>query len=804
MSLKTVLSPRCLMAILGIGTIAHLRAAPDPEHWSFLAPQVIEIPRNDEAHPIDAFLLGRLISKGLHFSEPEEPETLLRRISLDLTGLPPTPQEILNFKTAWSENPDAAYPMTVERLLSSPRYGERWGQHWLDTVRYADTHGFEVNTPRPNAWPYRDYVINSLNEDLPYDRFIFEQIAGDTVNKDAATGFLVTAAALLQGQIGKDGDSIKRARQDELNEIVINAASSFLGITVHCAKCHDHKFDAISQKDYFRLQAIFGGVHYGERPDHEAARLRDGLVQDLNTQIALAEDSLKARGVRLPVNARCNVEDFLETEARYVRFTILQTNSVEPCLDELEIWSSKDSRNVALASEGVTATSSGDYHDPARHRLEFINDGKYGNSRSWIASEVKNGWVTLDLGKTVIINRITWGRDREEKFKDRLAVEYRIEVATEPGQWLEVATSKDRITSLDPDAFPDDMAKIVREYHSLIEQMSQVQAQGMVFAGTFSKPPVTHLLNRGDATQPLEEVEPGIPAVFGDLGLTTASTDEERRTTLAQWLISPGNPLTSRVVVNRIWHGHFGVGLVDTPSDFGAMGGRPTHPDLLDWLAQRFIDDGWSLKKLHRLIVSSRAYQQSGKPRSKGLQIDASNSLLWRFRPRRLEAEAIRDSILQVSGVLDLTMGGPGFSLFKENTNYVRVYDPKEIFGPNEWRRMIYSHRVRMEQDGVFGAFDRPDAGLICARRTQSTTPLQALNLFNSNFVSEQSTLFAKRLRDEAGEQVDDQIKLAFQFCFGRLPDDPELDGGRSLINEHGLPQFCRVLFNSNEFLFLP
>jgi len=234
------------------------------------------------------------------------------------------------------------------------------------------------------------------------------------------------------------------------------------------------------------------------------------------------------------------------------------------------------------------------------------------------------------------------------------------------------------------------------------------------------------------------------------------------------------------------------------------MGGRPSHPELLEWLAQKFVDNGWSIKKLHRLIVTSKAYRQSGKPRSKGLEVDAGNRLLWRFRPRRLEAEAIRDSILQVSGVLDRTMGGPGFSLFQENTNYVRVYEPKENFGPADWRRMIYSHRVRMEQDGIFGVFDRPDAGLICARRTQSTTPLQALNLFNSNFVSEQSKLFSKRLISETGEQVDDQIQLAFQYTFGRLPAEEELNAGRKLINEHGLPQFCRVLFNSNEFLFLP
>ena len=291
---------------------------------------------------------------------------------------------------------------------------------------------------------------------------------------------------------------------------------------------------------------------------------------------------------------------------------------------------------------------------------------------------------------------------------------------------------------------------------------------------------------------------------LGFLEMSSATNDVERRKALAQWISSPKNPLTARVLVNRVWHLHFGTGLVNTPSDFGGMGDRPSHPELLDWLALRFMEDDWSIKSLHRLILNSKAYQQSGRPNSLGLEKDANNRLLWRFQPRRLEAEAIRDSILQVSGSLDLKMGGPGFSFFKPNTNYVRVYDPKEVFGPPEWRRMIYSHRVRMEQDGVFGAFDRPDAGLICSKRTQSTTPLQSLNLFNSAFVAQQSGMFSERLKQEAGEKLDDQIVLAFRFCFGRIPSAEELLKGVGFVEQHGLPQFCRVLFNTNEFLFLP
>ncbi len=277
------------------------------------------MPELGEENPIDAFLLSRLKEKGLGFSGPADPVTLLRRLSMDLTGLPPKLTELDDFRFAWESDPEVAYRKALERLLSSPRYGERWGQHWLDVVRYADTHGFEVNTPRPNAWPYRDYVIKAFNDDLPYDQFILEQLTGDSLGKDAATGFLVTAAALMPGQIGKDDESIKRARQDELNEIVINSASAFMGLTVHCARCHDHKFDAISQKDYFRLQAIFGGVHYGERPDQGAVKERQERMSELDNRIDRMEKALIDRGVRLPVNARLNTEFFSATEAQFVR-----------------------------------------------------------------------------------------------------------------------------------------------------------------------------------------------------------------------------------------------------------------------------------------------------------------------------------------------------------------------------------------------------------------------------------------------------------------------------------------------------
>jgi hypothetical protein len=301
-----------------------------------------------------------------------------------------------------------------------------------------------------------------------------------------------------------------------------------------------------------------------------------------------------------------------------------------------------------------------------------------------------------------------------------------------------------------------------------------------------------------------ERVAPAIPAVFGSLALETSLPEHERRLALADWLVDPANPLTARVIVNRVWQHHFGKGVVATPSDFGAMGVPPSHLELLDWLAATLIEDGWSLKKLHRRILTSDTYRQSSRPRAEALAADAASRLLWRFPPRRLEMEPIRDSVLATSGALDLTMGGPGFMVFKPSTNYVRVYDAKEEWGPPEWRRMVYAHRVRMAQDGVFGAFDCPDAGQPAPLRSRSTTALQALNLLNSSFMQQQSELLAGRAAREAGGELAPQIDRVFALAFGRPPSAEERSASLEVAREFGLAAVCRAVFNSNEFLFVP
>lgn len=991
------------------------------DHWAFQPLGRVQPPlpvKSRKLHPIDAFIDQRLKGSGLKRSEQADPVTLVRRMFLDLHGLPPTPSEVARWTTAIAQDATATNKL-VDELLASPRYGERWAQHWLDIVRYADTHGFEVNTPRANAWPYRDYVINAINQDTPYNEFIRQQLAGDTLGEDAATGFMVAAAALLPGQIGADEPSKRLARQEELDEIIVGTTATFLGLTVGCARCHDHKFDPIPQSDYYAMQAFFAGVTYGDRPlndaglqkrldqaaklqprvdelkrqlasyeplaftgrtividDEETERvtllkeknghganpkgtgrgyandvgtadrfsnlsrgrytwwtntpgedvftwnpnatgtyrlwvswgvhgsgvhtrdaryvldvdgdlttkddqkevaqadqhyfagqttgesemkplwsgflnagvhefqpttrliLRGGdtktgitadvivlqeVADDVASKQASADQTPRLRG---PVSALKNVERFEPVSAKFVRFTSFATtenNRYEPCIDELEIFTAgDDSRNVALASFGTKPTSSGNLSNSGQHQLKHINDGRYGNSFSWISNQHGKGWVQLEFPSSQRIDRIEWARDREGKFGDRLAMNYQISVSLDGQAWHVVASSNDRVAIGTPhddvaaklrsharsngdaaDAANIDLPTLAKELQALSQQQTDLRKPLMVFAGKFRKPSQTFVLNRGDAEQRLDEIEPQTLSNFGSLALKADASDEDRRTALANWIASPENPLTARVIVNRIWQQHFGVGLVDTPSDFGLNGSEPTHPELLDWLAIEFIEHGWSLKYMHQLIMSSETYRQSSSQAdSNGRTIDANNRLLWHFPSRRLEAEAIRDCMLAVSGQLNLKMGGPGFDFFKTRGG-LTGFPPVEKFTTNELRRMIYAHKIRMEPVPVFGAFDCPDAGLPTPRRSQSTTAIQALNLLNSSFVLDQSNRLAERLTTTTND-ADAQVNLAFQLAFGRQPSERERPIVLTSVKQHGLATLCRALFNTSEFLFIP
>lgn len=796
----------------------------DPrDHWSFKPirtdpPPVtrnVQWPRND----VDRFILARLEQEGLAPAPPADRAAWLRRVTFDLIGLPPTPQEVDAFVNDRRED---AYERVVERLLASPRYGERWAQHWLDVVRYADTHGFEVNTERPNAWPYRDYVIESLNQDKPYDQFVREQIAGDTLGADAATGFLVTASVLLPGQIGKDEASIRLARQDALDEIVTNVGTTFLGLTIHCARCHNHKFDPVSHREYYEMQAFVAGVEYqdrefeipmGEMPREQRKQWTTRQQENAAELVRLTPLASSGRP-RARINSFENIDRFEAVQTTAVRFRIEATNKYETCLDELEVFNTKGT-NVALAAHGATVTASGSKEQPNRHELRFVNDGKYGNSRSWMADSSAGGWVVIEFPEFESIDHVVWGRDRQGKFNDRLATSYTIEIRDESGQWQPVASSADRepfdlkknahapldVTLLEPDQAERAQA-LLQEKSDLAAKLRSLEDAHTVFAGKFREPDEIRVLGRGSPELPKEKVAPGVPEILGEVELPPDASESARRRALAEWIVRPDNPLTARVMANRIWQGHFGMGLVETANDFGRNGVPPSHPELLDWLSAEFHRGGWSLKHMHRLIVLSATYRQSTQFNPAAAEIDADGRLLWRYPTRRMMGEGIRDSILAVSGSLNLEMGGPGFSLFDKRGG-LSGFNPIESFNKDGKRRMIYSHRVRRERDAVFGAFDCPDFGQSTPGRRASTTSIQALNLFNSRFVIEQSRELAEQLEASANDRRQ-QIQEAYRRVLNRLPDDDEIANAEPVVAEYGLSALCRALFNCNEFLFIP
>lgn len=988
------------------------QAAPD-QHWAFQPLKSVPTQAPSDLNRVDTFIDQRLAAAGLKRNAPAEAVSLIRRLFLDLHGLPPSPEQITKWTQRLTEvtgengalDADSVQEL-VTFLLNSPRYGERWGQHWLDVVRYADTHGYEVNTPRPNAWPYRDYVIRAFNEDKPYNEFIIDQLAGDSTGEDAATGFLVAAAALLPGQIGADDASKRLARQDALDEIIVGTTATYLGLTIGCARCHDHKFDPFTQRDYYAFQAFFAGVEYGDREIRDAshaARVEEAkqlspridalkselrqfepltftgrtividdedldrvtllatknghgtnpegasrgyaqdvgsadrvsnlsrgrytwwpnrpgedvftwsistagrfriwlswgahgsgvhtrdarYVLDLDGDLQTRDDQreiakvdqyyfsgvstgesekkplwsglfdagiheltestrlvlrggetgtgitadvivLQAAGdgeshslplLRGPVTFNRNVERFASIDARFVRFTSFETtnnNRYEPCIDELEVFrAGPEPVNLALASSRTVATSSGNHPGGQKHKLEHINDGQYGNSRSWISSEKGRGWVQLEFPQTETIDRIEWARDRDGQFQDRLAVRYRIEVSLDGNDWTTVAQSDDRVPMGTP--YDDEIAagrratgeeakripSLAAELKELQDKKAELEKPMLVYGGKFRAPDTTRVLRRGDPEQPGETITPHVPVMLGSTETSAEVPDPQRRIALADWIASEDNPLTARVLVNRVWQFHFGAGLVDTPSDFGLRTAEPSHPKLLDWLAADFIASGWSIKHLHRRILLSQTYQQSSRISPEAQAVDGDCRLLWRFPSRRLEAEAIRDSILAVNGRLNLKMGGSGFDFFKTRGG-LSGFPPVEEFGPEELRRMIYAHRIRMEPVPVFGAFDCPDAGQPTPVRSQSTTAIQALNLFNSPFVIDQSAAFADRVVTETPGSVAGQVEHAWRLALGRKPNREEALAAEATAQQHGLETVCRALFNSNEFLFLP
>ena len=843
-----------------------------PDWWSLQPIRPVVVPALKGAdsararNPIDAFILARQRASGIWPGPEADRQALIRRVTFDLTGLPPSPEAIDQFVA----DPDPrAYEALVERLMASPHYGERWGRHWLDVVRFGESEGYETNLPRANAWPFRDYVIRAFNRDTPFPQFVLEQLAGDTRKQpenlspgeraraseitdgadwlsEAATGFLVGGAHDIVGNQTVEG--MLQQRADDLDDMITATGTTFLGLTIQCARCHDHKFDPISQKDYYALQAILAGVNHAERavdaPDSEARRRRANVLEAELAAIDWRLDATEPlahpgddRPTRPMVNPRRNVDRFAPISASMIRFTILATNNqIEPCLDEVEVYRAATAggpppRNVAAASAGGVATASSEYPGAAIHKIAHLNDGQTGNSHSWISRVPGKGSVTLTWPKPVTIDRVVWGRDREVAYRDRLPTEYYIEAALEPTRWQVVASSLDRVPydsqpkapttaapkpalkgaglsttpGPAPKVSPDERANLLKRQSEFRARLAELSTTMKVYAGTFSQPGKSYLLVRGDPAKKGPEVPPaGVAALKPAFSLDPQSLEASRRAALARWIADPANPLPARVMVNRVWHYHFGRGIVATPSDFGFNGAPPSHPELLDWLAAAYMRSGWRLKPIHRLIVTSATYRQSSQLDEKAHALDRDNRLLWRMTRRRLEAESIRDAILAASGKLDPRMGGPGYNVWEKNTNYVAIYKPRAELDGDAFRRMIYQFKPRSQGDPTFGAFDCPDAALAVPRRNVSTTALQALNLLNSRFVIRQAAFFAERVAKEAGPDTARQAERAFQLAFGRRPSESEVAAAVALIKSHGAAAFCRALYNANEFVYVP
>lgn len=788
------------------------------DHWSFqpvIRPAVPKVDGSDLG-PVDAFLSHALSAQGLAFSAQAEPGDLIRRVSIILTGMAPTPKEVSDYLLAHQKDPRQAYEALVDRLLASPHFGERWAQHWLDVIRWAETNGSEANLYRKNAWIYRDYVVRAFNEDKPYNQFVQEQIAGDSMGMGEATGFLVAGPHVPAATVGREPSAIRQARADRMDEIMQTVGASVMGVTIGCARCHNHKFDPITIKDYYSMTGVFQDVEFGGRfpefSDEHPRRQRGG---ELRREISKQRRVLREFGGWEEDWGAFRELHFKTYTTKAVRIRFKMQNVG---LDELEVFATEPRENVAHRRHGTKVSGFPELGIDRRNPIERLSDGEFG-TMTWRAKVDKNAdekpWVRFDFAKPQSINRIRMSSNREYFYDtDYLTkkpylprYEYDVDVMDENGEWVPWVGTW--FVNKQLDKKHSERKPALAAIQAAIETLSE-EGPRPSFVGRFVRPDVTRVLLRGSPETPRDEVAPAGPAVLkGDLKLDSKSPGSKRRAEFAKWVTSADNPLTSRVMANRIWHHVFGSGIVTTTSDFGKAGAAPSHPELLDWLAAELIAPSapdaqpWSMKSMIRMLVLSEAFRQSSAPNPDGLAKDSGSALLWRFPPKRVEAEVIRDSILQASGSLDASVGGRSYRIHNVKKTYAQ-WEVLDNHGPETWRRMLYQERMRRVDDGMFTAFDFPDCGQVRAKRPVSTTPLQALNLMNSDFVIEQSKLIAKRATEDSGDDLGKAVDRCFELLLGRVPAETERNDCVALAKDVDLALVCRALINSNEFAFLP
>ncbi|WP_299465260.1 PSD1 and planctomycete cytochrome C domain-containing protein [uncultured Gimesia sp.] len=854
----------------------------DTDWWSLKPLVRPTVPGDGTGNPIDAFIHARLQQEGLAPSPEADRRTLIRRLTFDLHGLQPTVEET---KAFMADTSPTAYESLVDRLLASPRYGERWARHWLDTVHYADSHGFEHDVFRPHAWRYRDYVIDRFNRDTPWPQFIREQLAADyfypkSTDLTVALGFL-GAGPYDQSAAATAPKSFEYLDRDDL---VTQTMGAFASTTANCARCHTHKFDPITQADYFALQAVFAGIGKGDLSfdmDQSVATQRDhwktiqAAAQQKNSKILLTPENLKlvaeweqSRGP-IPHWVPLQADVFLSTNGadlkRQPDGSILSTGP-PPDQETIVVTAGTSLSTLTavrldlLTDDSLPHKGAGRAHNGNLHLTEFelraftadAAEGQVIPIRQATADFNQAGWT---IQHAIDGNpKTAWGIYPKVGIGHHAVFELESPLIIEPGTRL-VVTLKQlhggahiigrfKLTATDAPnlnviALPAEveavldtpaatrtpeqqtqLASAVLQHHAE-QELQKLPPYVQVYAAAaeaanergmvkFSTPREIRLLVRGDLEKPRDVVGPGaltalspLPARFD---LPQSHAESARRAALADWLADPRNPLTWRSIANRVWHYHFGNGLCDTPNDFGRMGGTPSHPELLNWLASELRDGNGSLKHLHRLICNSKTYRQSSACGAPLMKRDPENRLLGRMSRQRLDADSFRDSVLLVGGQLDLTMGGPGVSHFTTSpgpqVTPVLHYDRYDLDSPGAHRRSIYRVVWRGIPDPLMDALDFPDLGLLAPTRGFSASPLQSLVLLNNRFVLHHAQKIAERAK-AAETKIPDQIKQIVSWSWLREPTPDELEKMTQLADAHGLEAVGRLVLNSNEFLFV-
>jgi mono/diheme cytochrome c family protein len=783
-------------------------------HWAF-QPITAEVLLAGDSHPIDHFIDRALSQKGISPNPQAAPPQLLRRLSILLTGLPPSVEELEAFEASYQKNAKKTVAAWVDRKLASPHFGERWAQHWLDVIRWAETNGSEANLFRKGAWLYRDYVIEAFNQDKPYDQFVTEQIAGDVMGAGAATGFLVAGPHVPAATVGREPSAVRQARADRMDEIMQTIGASMLGITMQCARCHTHKFDPITLKDYYAMSAVFEDIEFGSRhlewPDHDP---RQQNVVRLQQSLETTRNELRNLGAWEEDWTAYRAWHFTPIQTQAIRLRFLKPNVT---VDELEILGpAQPGMNLALKRHGTQVAGFPSQGVDNRNPVEVIQDGMFG-TMAWRTKKQEDleelPWLECHFEESQWVHQINLSANREA-FQDTDYLEqsphlptyaFAVDAQQPDGAWKEVWNTKTLLSHGTPPT--EEVQAKVRDLQTIIQTL-KAEGPPMAFVGRLREPSPTRVLYRGSPESPRDVVAPAAPAILnGSLGLTQEASGPDRRLRFARWMTRPDHPLLARVMVNRLWHHLFGAGLVPTTSDFGQAGSLPSHPALLDWLAHHFIhpvdgSDAWSIKALIRLIATSDAFSRSSAPSPEAMEMDADNRWLWRFAPRRLEAEVIRDSILMAADRLDTRLGGPGYRIHNIKKTYAQ-WEVTDNHGTHTWRRMIYQERMRRVDDQLFTAFDFPDCGQIRSKRPISTTPLQALNLMNSPFVVEQAKAIADQALEETGGEHQAAVIRCFERLVARMPEAEELRLGMQLASKQSLHLLCRSLINANEFAFL-